>query len=45
MEHLGSEKVSELAKHRFYWPYIAKEIDFLCDKKIQTYYFKKTKPR
>ena len=27
MEHLGTEKVVELAKRRFYWPEMYKDID------------------
>ena len=45
MEHLGSEKVSDLAKQWFYWPYIAKEINFYVTKKMHMYYFKKAKPQ
>ena len=30
--HLGSEKVVELARKRFYWPYMQKEIEFYIKK-------------
>ena len=42
MGHLGSEKVIELARKRFYWPYMQKEIEFYI-KKMQMYSIKKTK--
>ena len=32
MDYLGSEKVSELTKQRFYWPYTAKNINFYVAK-------------
>ena len=35
MEHLCSEKFSDLAKQWFYWPYIAKEINFYVTKKCK----------
>jgi hypothetical protein len=28
MGHLGPEKPEELARHRFYWPYMARDIEF-----------------
>ena len=35
MENFGSEKVSDLTKQRFHWPYMAKKISFLCDKRCR----------
>ena len=32
MDSLGSEKVSDLTKQRFYWPYTAKNINFYLTK-------------
>ena len=32
MGHLGSEKVLELARKRFYWPYMQREIEFYIRK-------------
>ena len=32
MDYLGSEKVSDLTKQRFYWPYTAKNINFYVAK-------------
>ena len=32
MDYLGSEKVSDLTKQRFYWPYTAKNINFYVTK-------------
>ena len=39
--HLGSEKVVELARKRFYWPYMKKDIEFFVKKKCQCIVSKK----
>ena len=41
MGHLGSEKVIELARKRFYWPYMQKEIEFYIRKKCRCIVSKK----
>ena len=35
MAHLGSEKVLDLAKQRFYWPHMAKDIQYYIQKKCR----------
>ena len=35
MGHLGSEKVVELARERFYWPYMQKDIEFYIRKQCR----------
>ena len=33
MGHLGSDRVEELARQRFYWPYMVKDIEFFITQK------------
>ena len=35
MGHLGSERVVELARKRFYWPYMQRDIEFFVQKKCR----------
>ena len=41
MGHLGSEKVVELTRKRFYWPYLQKDIEFYIRKKCRCIVAKK----
>ena len=41
MAHLGSEKVIDLAQHRFYWPYMGKDIKNYIQKKCRCVVSKK----
>ena len=41
MGHLGSEKVVELVRKRFYWPYMKKEIEFYIRNKCRCIMSKK----
>ena len=44
LAHLGSDRVLELAKHRFYWPRIQKSIEHYVTKRCRCIISKKRTP-